>query len=145
MGNVCVQKPLADNRETYFSVERDGVVLRLEAQGISAGTGVFDIGYPRLHQRDAKIPAAPCLEQGHALDFCNASLVAAPARGSERDEIVKPQDVAASVLVLIDFEGDIDVLLDGKYERANGDAPAVIVFGFGDSENDHRARRLRNA
>jgi hypothetical protein len=45
--------------------------------------------------------------------------------------ILKPQDMSAGVLVLIDFEADIDALLDFKHQRANGDAPAMIVLGFG--------------
>jgi hypothetical protein len=45
--------------------------------------------------------------------------------------------MAASILVLIDFEIDINVLFDFKHQCANCDAPSIIVFGFGHSEGNH--------
>jgi hypothetical protein len=137
MGDARLEKPAADNSESYFLVERNCGVLRLEPQRCKVGTGASDIGYDRVHESGTKIPAAPCLEDGHSLDFCNAGLIDAPASRGDRVATVNPQDMAAHILMFINFKMDIDVLLDFKHQGANDDATAVVMPVFGYSENNH--------
>jgi hypothetical protein len=62
--------------------------VRLDPQGLEVEAGAFDVGYDRVHKSGAKIPASPCFEYGHSLDFCNAGLVNAPPSSGERDAII---------------------------------------------------------
>jgi hypothetical protein len=137
MGDASIEKPAADNSESHFLVERNGGVLRFEPQDPKVGTDASDIGYDRAHQRGAKIPAAPWLEDGHSLDFRNAGLIDAPASCGERVATVNTKDVAANLLMFVNFEMDIDVLLDFKHQGANDNAAAVVMPVFGHSENNH--------
>ena len=141
MGDVRLEKSAADNGESDLLVERNSEVLRLEPQGLKLGTSASDIGYDRVHQSDAEIPAAPCLEDGHSLDSCNAGLIDTPARPVDRDAAINTQDVTANVLLFIAFEAYVDLLLDFKHQVPH-DAAAAVVMLLSASENNHRFCRV---
>jgi hypothetical protein len=137
MGEARLEKPASDNSESHFLVERNCGVLRFEPQDFEVGIGASDIGYDRVHQSGAEIPAAPCREDGHSLDFCNAGLIDAPTSRGDRGGTINTRDVAANFLMFINFEMDIDVLLDFKHQGANDDAATVVMPAFSHSENGH--------
>ena len=113
------------------------MVLSLKPQGRELGSRIFDIGYDGFHQFDAKLPAAPRLEDGDAFDLCNARPIDAPARRGDRPAIINPHYVTAGILMFVNFEVTGNELFDLKHQGANDNAAAVINLGFGQPENNH--------